>query len=460
MANIKRIDREKGTTYKITVTTGRGTDGKQVRHYMTWTPPSGMKSTRYDEEARKAAYEFERKISLGIAADDRQTFAAYAEYVLELKKNTGMKRRTLELYRSMLPRVNQHIGHLKVTAIRPQHLNRMYTALSAERSAPEKATPKADLLPLVKARYQSIEALGRSCGVSATTLSPAIHGRTVSRKTADALAAALGKKPEELFTFSQDKSQLSSRTVHGYHRFVSMVFGQAEKEMLILYNPAHRATPPKQTKKEAESFQPEELARILDALESEPIKWRMITHLLIVTGCRRGEILGLHWDAIDKDRKQLRIERALLYSPEAGTYEDTTKTGETRYIKVPTETIDLLKVYEAFYLGLKVKCGELWKESDYVFTRDMGGPMNPQSITQWLEGFSKRHGLPPIHPHKFRHTLASLLIYNGTDILTVSKRLGHSQVSTTTDIYSHAIREADERAAESIADIVLRRAAQ
>ena len=84
--------------------------------------------------------------------------------------------------------------------------------------------------------------------------------------------------------------------------------------------------------------------------------------------------------------------------------------------------------------------------------------MHPDSVTTWLDRFSKRHGLPHINPHKFRHTMASLLIYNGTDVLTVSKRLGHAQVSTTTDIYSHAIKEADERAAESIADVVLRRA--
>ena len=84
--------------------------------------------------------------------------------------------------------------------------------------------------------------------------------------------------------------------------------------------------------------------------------------------------------------------------------------------------------------------------------------LNHDNATQWLSNFAKKYGLPPIHPHKFRHTMASLLIYNGTDVLTVSKRLGHAQVSTTTDIYSHAIKEADERAAESIADVVLRRA--
>ena len=228
--------------------------------------------------------------------------------------------------------------------------------------------------------------------------------------------------------------------------------------MLISYNPARRATPPKIERSEVESFQPEELGRILECLEQEPIKWRTITHLLIVTGCRRGEIMGLHWDAIDWKGRQLRIDRALLYTAESGIYEDTTKTGEARFIKVPQETIDMLKLYRAYFDGLRLKNKDRWIESGYVFTRDDGGVMNPDNITQWLASFSKRHDLPPIHPHAFRHTMASLLIYNGTDVLTVSKRLGHAKVSTTTDIYSHAIRAADERAAECVADMILRRA--
>ncbi|MDL2216074.1 hypothetical protein LJB77_03355 [Ruminococcaceae bacterium OttesenSCG-928-N02] len=63
--------------------------------------------------------------------------------------------------------------------------------------------------------------------------------------------------------------------------------------MLVLYNAAHRATPPKIEKREAESFQPEEVQPIRTALEDEPLKWKTATHLLLVTGCRRGEILGL-----------------------------------------------------------------------------------------------------------------------------------------------------------------------
>lgn len=460
MANIKRIDGKTSTAFKITVTTGRGTDGKQVRHYMTWKPTAGMTERQIEKAVQKAAFEFEQQIEQGFIADNRQTFAQYAEYVVKLKERSGAKRRTAEWYRELLPRINAAIGHLKLTNIRPQHLNQFYANMAEEgiRTAPVKATPKKDIAALMKAKKLSSAEIARSSGMAASTFRPAVHGQTVAKNTADTLAVALGYKTETLFKLTQDTSPLSARTILGYHRLISAVLSQAEKEMLIPYNPAHRASPPKQERPETDSFQPEELARILECLEREPIKWRTITHLLIITGCRRGEIMGLHWDAIDWKGQQLRIDRALLYTAESGVYEDTTKTGETRFIKVPTETMQLLKEYRAYHHGLRLKNGDRWIESDYVFTRDDGGVMNPDNITQWLANFSRKYDLPPIHPHKFRHTMASLLIYNGTDVLTVSKRLGHAQVSTTTDIYSHAIKEADERAAESIADVVLRRA--
>lgn len=460
MATIKRIEGKRGVSYQITVTKGRDSSGKQLRHYMTWTPPAGMKGNKIEDAVKKAAFEFERELDLGFSADNRQTFAQYAEYVIGLKERSGTKKRTLELYRDQLKRINAGLGHMKLKDIRPQHLNRLYENLCEEgiRSASVKATPKRDISLILKERKLSLAALGRACGMAPTTFAPAVHGKTVSKETAEKLAAALGFKPEMLFTFSKDVRPLSPQTVLRYHRLISVIFNLAEKEMLILYNPAHRATPPKQDRKEAESFQPDELARILECLEREPIKWRTIIHLLIVTGCRRGEIAGLRWDAVDMKKNQLRIERALLYTPKLGIYEDTTKTGETRFIKIPTETVALLKLYQAYQDGQRLKYGDQWKGSGYVFTSEDGGSMNPGNITQWCSEFSRRYGLPPIHPHKFRHTMASLLIYHGTDVLTVSKRLGHAQVSTTTDIYSHAIKEADERAAESIADVVLRKA--
>ena len=459
MANIKKVEGKDGTSYQITVTTGRDSFGKQKRHWKTWRPPEKMTERQVEKAVQKVAFEFEQEITQGFIADNRQRFTDYANYVIDLKERNGAKRRTVERYRELMVRIDKAIGHLKVTDIRPQHLNKFYENLAEEgiRDSIVKATPKKDIQKLMKEKKLSAAALQRATGTAASTFAPAIHGQTVSQKTADILAEALGYRTESLFTLEKDMRPLSPKTITEYHRLVSTVMTQAEKEMLIMYNPAHKASPPKLEKKEVETFQPEEMERILDELERAPVKWQTIAMLLIFTGCRRGEIAGLKGECIDWKNNQLYICRELNYTAKSGIFEDTPKTHDTRYVKIDQELTDQLRTYRAWHDGLRLKNGDRWVETGYVFTRDNGNVMNPDNITQWIGDFSKKVGLH-VYPHKFRHSMASLMIANHVNIVTVSKRLGHAKVSTTSDIYRHAIKEADARAAESYADMIRRRA--
>ena len=208
---------------------------------------------------------------------------------------------------------------------------------------------------------------------------------------------------------------------------------------------------------ESDYLQPDELARVLDALDKEDIKHRVMVHLLIVTGCRRGEIVGLRWEKIDFENRQIRIDSSLSYVPGVGTYEGPTKTKRTRFVTIPAQTVTMLKQYRAWQSAMRLQMGELWNDTGFVFTRDNGLPNNPRVLDSWLRDFCKRHGLPHIYPHMFRHTFASVLIAEGVDIVTVSKMLGHSTPSITTDVYSHLIEESQRRAAECISDVMLRR---
>lgn len=250
--------------------------------------------------------------------------------------------------------------------------------------------------------------------------------------------------------------RLSNKTILEHHRLISTILAQAEKEMLIPYNPASRAEPPQPQKKEVTYFQPDEIIAIRDALESEPIKWRTATHLLLITGCRRGEIMGLKWAKVDFENNRIHIDNNLQYTAARGLYEETPKTAASvRNIKLPAETMQLLWQYRSWQARQQLASGDRWTYTDYVFTQENGKPMHPDSLTDWLGKFSKRHDLPHINPHAFRHTMASILYFNGMDSVTISKRLGHAKVSTTADIYAHIIQEADERAAECIGDVVL-----
>ena len=82
--------------------------------------------------------------------------------------------------------------------------------------------------------------------------------------------------------------------------------------------------------------------------------------------------------------------------------------------------------------------------------------MSPDSLSGFLKRFERRYGLPHIHAHKFRHSMASILYFSGADPVSISKRLGHAQVSTTQDMYAHLIRQADTQSAERIADAIFR----
>lgn len=252
---------------------------------------------------------------------------------------------------------------------------------------------------------------------------------------------------------------LSAKTILEHHRLISTVLDQAEKEGLVPFNVAAKATLPKVSKKEVNYFQPEQVAAIRDALDAEPMKWKTLVHLLLITGARRGEVLGLKWNAVDFERNRLHICNNILYSPDVGIYEGAPKTATSdRWVSLPVETIQLLRQYRAWQNAERLRLGEYYRDQGYVFTQDTGGPMHPDSVTDWLAKFSKRHGLPHINPHAFRHTMASMLYFSGADSVSISKRLGHAQVSTTANIYAHVMEAADQRNADILADVFLKKA--
>lgn len=395
MANIQERRDKSGKliSYSIRVHRGRGADGKQMK---PWTATFEVQPTWTEKSARKKAEAFaatfEKECREGMAADSRQKFEPYCNYVMELKEQRGLKHSTLTRYKELSTRIYPVIGHLKIRDIRPDHLNRFYSDL----------------------------------------------GKDGANKRG---------------------GKLSNKTILEHHRLIHTVLEQAVKEGLIPFNPADRVELPKAERKEVNYFQAEEVKAIAEALQTEPIKWQTLTHLLLITGARRGEILGLKWNCIDFENNQLHICNNILYTPDRGIYEDTPKTARSnRFITVPDETIDLLKKYRLWQNQERLRLGEYYEYSGYVFTQDNGSPLHPDSVTDWLKKFSKRHNLPHINPHAFRHTMASMLYYNGVDSVSISKRLGHAQVSTTANIYAHVMEEADRRNADILADIFLKKA--
>ena len=464
MANIQERRDKSGKliSYSVRVHRGRGPDGHQLK---PWTATFEVSPTWPEKSARKKAEAFaatfEKECRMGLTSDSRQRFDQYCDYVIELKKSRGAKHRTIVRYKELTERIYPAIGHIKLRDLRADHLNSFYTALSKEgaRKGRKSATAKIDLVALRKEKGIACAKIAELAGIDARKVSPVINGKKVSAEAAAAVAKVLDVKLESAFTVNEDRRPLSPTTIIKYHRLISTVLDQAEKEGLVPFNVAAKATLPKVKAHEVNYFQPEEVAAIRDALETEPIKWRTLVHLLLITGARRGEVLGLKWDKIDFDGGKIHICKTIMYSSERGIYEDTPKTATSdRFISIPAETVQLLRQYRAWQAEERLRLGEYFQYQGFVFSQDDGKPMHPDSLTTWLDRFSKRHGLPHINAHAFRHTMASMLYFNGADSVSISKRLGHAQVSTTANIYAHVMAEADQRNADILADVLLKKA--
>lgn len=429
-----------------------------MRRRKTWYPKPGMTKRQIETAVNKFAVEFEQEVYEGFRVDDTQTFSQYAEYVMELKERIGVRERTIDRYHELLVRINEYMGSLKLVEIRPQHLNEFYKYLSevGVRSSKEKAISKIDMEAMMKRRKLTRIELSRRSGLAPTTLLAAIRGEQVSITTAEAVAHGLGMEVKDAFRTSRDMTPLSNKTILEYHRLISTIMAQAEKEMIIKYNPAARATPPKVKRKDPDYFQPDVVEQIIEALDDVPIKWKALTYLLIDTGCRRGEAVGLKWDCIDLDEGIITIKRTLLYDSKRGTFEGPTKTGNIRCLRIAPETLALIKKQRISQIEMRFASGDRWIDTGYVFTQDNGDLMSPDSVTSWLNKFSAKNGLPHIHPHAFRHTAASIMIANGIDLVTTANELGHANATTTATIYAHQISSAKARASEVRAGVFAR----
>ena len=461
MANLqeRRDKNGKLISYSIRVHRGRGADGKQLK---PWTATFEVSPTWKEETARKKAEAFaatfEKECREGTATDTRRKFADYCDYVIDLKEQRGAKHSTISSYKDLTERIYPEIGHIKLKDLRADDLNRLYTKLSKTNVKATSAKSIVDLPAILKEKHITRSAISKSTGLSEGTVSSAVRGDTCSVKTAAALSEMLGLDMKKAFLIVNESKALSPKTVIEHHRLISTVLKQAVKEGLIPFNVAANAEPPKAERKDITSLQTGDLPAILAALEHEPLKWKAITHLLLITGARRGEILGLKWSAVDFAGNRLHICNNVLYSADIGVYQDTPKTASSvRWIAVPVATMDLLREWKRQQKEAEQRKSDFCQNRDgLLFTQENGSPMHPDSVTTWLDRFSKRNGLPHINPHKFRHTMASMLIYQHVDPVSVSKRLGHSQVSTTTDIYAHVIEEADQQNADILARVFLK----
>ena len=379
--------RQRNNSYQICVSCGYDVTGRQICRYMTYVPEPGMTKKQIDKEVQRQAVLFEENCRNGKAASDgKMKLGEFVPVYLENAKNE-LSPLVYEKYSRMCDIcIIPMLGHMKLKDIKPIHIQRFVNALQ-------------------------------------------------DRDT------HLDGKP----------GKLSAATVRRYYTMIQSIMHAAYKLELIGVNPADsdRITLPKTEEEKTDIFTEEELTKLFEALESEPLQYQVLIHLALNTSCRRGELVGLKWSDIDFKTGIITISRSnYKLTGDSEIKSKSTKTGKSRRVMIPPYCIALLRKYRAAQAAERLALGDYWKGDNWIFVQSDGRAMYPTTPTQWFSKFLKRHDIPHRKFHALRHTSATLLLSNGTNIKNVAARLGHSQLKTT-NRYVHAVEQAEKDAADT-----------
>ena len=400
MANITPRKNKDGviTSYTIRVYHGYDRAGNRLKPYtMSYKPAPNMTKRQIEKELNRQAVQFEEQVKSGLAGSAQQLrLCDFAPQYLEAMKNK-LSPIVLESYRKIInDTILPALGHHKVTEIRPVHIQEFVKMLSN--------------VPMRKRNGEVYE--------DNRKLSPA----TIKRKLAVL------------------QSMLTFAVKLGY----------------IPYNPAsaERLTLPKTPTPEISIFTKQEAAYILECLSKEPIQFQALIQLAIFTGARQGELVGLRFSDVDFFNSKITISRSAYKLKGEQVKTKAPKSNKTRVVSINASCLDLLKQLFQQHKREEKELGTQWKGGDWIFTQWNGEIMHPQTPSRQFEKFLKRNNIEHRKFHSLRHTSATLLLYNGTDLKTVQSRLGHADF-TTTNKYLHLVEQADIEAVNSLETLLI-----
>lgn len=379
MANITpNIKEDKIISYKFKCCLGREENGKQIFRCTTWKVPDGLTPSKAQRAAEKAAVEWEK--------DTREEYKKDLQNPERIKEREIAKSRTdfSDFALTTWFPINICDGDHKATTV---DFYRHITSKIAEYFAgkPIQTIASTDIQKYL------------------------IYLRTTYR--------------------TKQNKPISDKTIRHHYCVLTLIFSYAVEQEILLKNPMDKVECPKLAKKPVDAFTQEQAAEFLSLLDSCPMDFRCMLTLLITTGLRRGELMGLQWRDFDFDNLTIHIQRNVTYTPKSGVIVDTPKTeNSVRMIPVISSVAELLTQYYR---------AENAAKDSFLFPSDKGAKIarDPNSVTRRVKRFMKNNGLPDMSPHDLRHSCATLLLNNGADIKSVQEILGHANASTTLNFY-------------------------
>lgn len=243
-------------------------------------------------------------------------------------------------------------------------------------------------------------------------------------------------------------SSIGPKTVRNTYSFLRMCYERAIEWGMLEKTPCQHIRLPKQQKKDPPYLRKEDLEHFVSALDTVPedkLDCKVAWLLALLCGLRRAEICGLDEDDVDMENRELHIRQTRNIG-KGGLFLDTPKSASSvRDVAFPEALASEIRKLQTRHKEQRLRCGSIWEGSPALLKTPTGGPIHPNYISDQLTKFCRRNGLPHTHMHALRHTHASMLKWMGYDVLDVSAQLGHSQKSTTLNIYSHLFEDTMDR---------------
>jgi integrase len=249
------------------------------------------------------------------------------------------------------------------------------------------------------------------------------------------------------------EGEVSPHTRESVYKTLKSVFKYAKRWQVIKHDPMDGVSKPKikdTEAKEVNVYDEQEVAILLEKAQEEPFHWRIFITLALTAGLRRGENLGLEWSLIDLEKGILDVKQTITRGRNGAVIKPP-KANSQRLISLPPSVVEELKRYKLHWKQEKLKLGDRWKEDkrEWIYCNTDGRHFYPTTPTTWWNRFTERTGVRHIRLHDLRHTSATLLIAQGVHAKIISERLGHSDIKITMNTYGHALRSADEAAANT-----------
>jgi integrase len=248
-------------------------------------------------------------------------------------------------------------------------------------------------------------------------------------------------------------SGLAPSTVRRILIVLAQCLNQAIRWGLLFRNVATLSRPPNALRTEGRTLTPDQARQFLDTLKGH--RHAALFALLLSTGLRRGEALGLMWTDFDRETGVIRVARQLKREGRALVTTDTKTFRSRRAVNLPHMMLAVtLLEHERMQAGVRDERGERWIDTGFIFTTSKGTPIDPRNFYREFSRTCDEAGLGHWHPHELRHAAASLMLAQGVKLHVVSQVLGHSSIRMTSDVYGHLL-EPDRRDAARALECVL-----